>query len=321
MESLLLIKENLIFSLNATIPIFLLIVLGWFLMQIKLFNKEFTTVADKYVFKVALPVLLFKDIATAEITESFDLKFVLFCMIATTIMFMGVWALATIFMKDKSMVGAFVQASARGSAAILGIAFVNNIYGSSGMAPMMIVAAVPLYNIYSVIILTFCSSENQNSKGTIKKAFINIAKNPIIIGIVLGLIVSLLGIQMPTILSKAVTNVANTATPIALLVVGATFEGRKAIKKIKPTMIATFIKLIGIPLVFFPFAVMMGFRGSELVAILVMLGSPTTVTCYIMAKNMGNDEVLSSSIVVMATLLSSITLTAWVFVLKSLALI
>ena len=95
-------------------------------------------------------------------------------MIATTIMFMGVWALATIFIKDKSMVGAFVQASARGSAAILGIAFVNNIYGSSGMAPMMIVAAVPLYNIYSVIILTFCSNENQNSKGTIKKAFIKV---------------------------------------------------------------------------------------------------------------------------------------------------
>ena len=86
-------------------------------------------------------------------------------------------------------------------------------------------------------------------------------------------------------------------------------------------MIATFIKLIGIPLVFFPFAVLLGFRGSELVAILVMLGSPTTVTCYIMTKNMGNDEVLSSSIVVMATLLSSITLTLWVFVLKSLALI
>jgi len=321
MESLALIKENLIFSLNSTVPVFLLIILGWFLMQIKLLNKDFTSVADKYVFKVALPVLLFKDIATANIHENFQLKFVLFCMIATTIMFMGTWALASLLMKDKSMVGAFVQASARGSAAILGIAFVNNIYGSSGMAPMMIVAAVPLYNIYSVIILTFCSSDRQNAKGTIKKALVNIIKNPIIIGIFLGLPFSLLNVELPVILSKTISNVAATATPIALMVVGATFEGRKAIQKIRPTMIATFLKLIGIPLVFFPFAVMMGFRGSELVAILVMLGSPTTVTCYIMAKNMGNDEVLSSSIVVMATLLSSITLTLWVFVLKTMALI
>lgn len=321
MDSFAIIKENLLFSLNATIPIFLLIVLGWFLMQIKLFNKSFTSVADKYVFKVALPVLLFHDIATANIREDFDLKFVLFCMIATSVMFLGIWALASVLMKDKSMVGAFVQASARGSAAVLGIAFVNNIYGGSGMAPLMIVAAVPLYNIYSVIILTMCSKDRQDSKGNIKKAFINVIKNPIIIGIVLGLPFSLTGAALHPILDKAVINIANTATPIALLVVGATFEGRKAIQKIKPTIIATFIKLIGIPLLFFPFAVLLGFRNSQLVAILVMLGSPTTVTCYIMAKNMGNDEVLSSSIVVMATLLSSVTLTMWVFILKMMGLI
>lgn len=318
-----LITSNMIFSLNSTVPIFLLILVGWFLKRIKLFNKDFTTVADKYVFKVALPVQLFKDIATANIHENFELKFFLFCMIVTTIMFLGTWGLTALFMKDKSMVGAFTQASARGSAAILGIAFVNNMYGNSGMTPMMIVAAVPLYNIYSVIILTFCSKDrDRGSAGaTIKKACINILKNPIIIGIILGLPFSFFNIQIPTIPTKCITNIAATATPIALMVVGATFEGRKAIKKIRPTMIATFIKLVGIPLVFFPIAVMMGFRGSELVAILVMLGSPTTVTCYIMAKNMGNDEVLSSSIVVMATLLSSITLTMWVFILKSLALI
>ena len=312
--------ENFIFSLNTTIPVFLVILLGWILMQKGFLTKEFTRVADKYVFKVALPLLLFKDIATADISKVFDLKFVVFCMVATTIMFMGTWVLTYIFMKDKSMVGAFTQAAARGSAAVLGIAFVENIYGNSGMAPLMIVSAVPLYNIYSVIILTLSSKEN-TGKGNIKKAFINILKNPIIIGIFVGLPFSLLGISIPTIPLKAITNVAATATPIALITIGAGFEGRKAIAKIKPTIIATFIKLVAIPAIFFPFAIGMGFRGSSLVAILIMLGSPTTVTCYIMAKNMGNDEVLSSSVVVMATLVSSVTLTLWVFLLKSLALI
>lgn len=312
--------ENFIFSLNTTIPVFLVILLGWLLMQKGFLTKEFTQIADKYVFKVALPLLLFKDIATADISEVFDLKFVLFCMIVTTIMFMGIWLLAWIFIKDKSMVGAFTQAAARGSAAVLGIAFVENIYGDSGMAPLMIVAAVPLYNIYSVIILTLSSPENKGT-GNIKKAFINILKNPIIIGIFAGLPFSIFGIPIPTIPLKAVSSVAATATPIALITIGAGFEGRKAIAKIKPTIIATFIKLIAIPAVFFPFAIMMGFRDSQLVSILIMLGSPTTVTCYIMAKNMGNDAVLSSSIVVMATLVSSVTLTLWVFLLKSLALI
>ena len=320
--------NNFIFSLNATIPIFLLIILGWFLKRVGILTKEFNSAADKYVFKVALPVLLFKDIATADIRHDFDPKFFFFCMIATSLMFLGVWLFASLFIKDKSIVGAFVQASARGSAAVLGIAFVNNIYGSSGMAPMMIVAAVPLYNIFSVIILSACSNEKEahtSHKQQIKKTILNVLKNPIIIGILLGLPFSLLGIDITgeafTIPYKAITNIANTATPVALLVVGAGFEGRKAIQKIKPTMAATFIKLVLLPAIFFPFAVMMGFRNSELVAILVMLGSPTTVTCYIMARNMGNDEVLSSSVVVTATLLSSISLTVWVFLLKSLNLI
>lgn len=317
------IMADFIFSLNATLPIFLIMVLGWFLMRIGLFNKEFNKVADKYVFKVALPVLLFKDIATADIRSDFNLTFVLFCMITTTIMFLAIWGLSYIFIKDKTQVGAFAQASARGSAAVLGIAFISNIYGNSGMAPLMIVSAVPLYNILSVIILTFSADMGKgvNKGENIKKACLNVVKNPIIIGIFFGLPFSILDISIPQIPLKAVTSIAQTATPIALLVVGAGFEGAKAIKKIKLTAIATFIKLVLLPLIFFPFAIAFGFRGSELVAILIMLGSPTTVTCYIMAKNMGNDEVLSSSIVVMATLLSSVTLTGWIFVLKVMGII
>ena len=313
--------DNFIFSLNATVPIFLLIVVGWFLMRLGILSKAFTASADKYVFKVALPAVLFKDIATADIRSDFDPKFFFFCMIATSMMFLGVWFFANLLIKDKSIIGAFVQ----GSAPVLGIAFVNNIYGSSGMAPMMIVAAVPLYNIFSVIILTVHSNNKDNNASQIKTTVLNVLKNPIIIGIVAGLPFSLLGIDITgpalNIPYKVISNLAATATPIALLVVGASFEGRKAIQKLGPTLTASIIKLFILPAVFFPFAVMMGFRGSELVAILVMLGSPTTVTCYIMAKNMGNDEVLSSSIVVMATLLSSVSLTFWVFLLKSLALI
>lgn len=312
--------NNFIFSLNATLPVFLVIVLGYILNQRGLFSKDFITTADKFVFKVALPVLLFKDIATTNIRECFNPKFVIFCSVATISMFLIIWLLASFFIKDKSIVGAFTQASARGSAAVLGIAFVNNIYGDSGMAPLMIVSAVPFFNILSVIILTFSSSENTGT-GNIKKAFINVLKNPIIIGILLGLIYSLSELPMPLAMLKTITYISNTATPLALLVVGASFEGKKAIAKLKPSIIATIIKLVIIPLVFFPIAILLGFRNSELVAILVMLGSPTTVTCYIMAKNMGNDEVLSSSVVVLSTLFSSITLTIWVFVLKSLALI
>lgn len=315
--------ESFLFSLNATAPVFLVMILGWILMRIHFFNEEFVKVADKYVFRVALPVLLFQDIATADITKVFDLKFILFCMISTILMFLGVWLFSCLFIRDKSMVGAFAQGAARGSAAILGIAFVQNIYGDSGMAPLMIVSAVPFYNILSVVILTFHSREQEglDKSAQIRTACINVLKNPIIWGIFSGLPFAVFHIPIPVIPAKAISYVANTATPIALLTIGAGFQASKALARLKPAFAASFIKLVVLPAVFFPFALYFGFRQSELVAILVMLGSPTTVSCYIMAKNMGNDEVLTSSIIVLATLLSSITLTGWIYLLKIFALI
>ena len=313
--------ENFLFSLNVTLPIFIIILVGGFLKRIGLLNEGFTSVADKFVFKVALPVQLFRDIAAMDIRADFSGKFVLFCMIATTCMFAATWILGGVFLKDKSMVGAFAQAAARGSAAILGIAFVENIYGSSGMTPMMIVAAVPLFNIYSVIILTVTSTEGKFNGTLVKKLVVGVVTNPIILGIAAGMIWSLLRLPMPVILSKSVNYIATTATPLALLVLGATFKGREALNKIGPTIAAALLKLVAIPAAIFPFAIHMGFRGSELVAIMIMLASPTTVTCYIMAKNMGGDDTLSASVVMVATLLSSVTLTLWVFVMKSFGLI
>lgn len=313
--------NNFIFSLNVTFPIFIIILFGGFFKRIGLLTDSFCAVADRFVFKVALPVQLFQDIATMNIRADFSGRFVLFCMAATTFMFSTCWLIAQLFFKDKAMVGAFAQASARGSAAILGIAFVENIYGDSGMTPMMIVAAVPLFNIYSVIILSVSSSGGQLNGDVVKKTLKGIITNPIILGIAAGMIWSLAGLPWPSMLSKSVSYLATTATPLALLVLGATFKGRDALAKIGPTLAAALLKLIAIPAVIFPIAISMGFRESELVAIMIMLASPTTVTCYIMAKNMGGDETLSASVVMTATLLSSITLTLWVFLIRSLGYI
>ena len=312
---------SFLFALNATMPVFLVMVLGYFLRRIGMLNQAFCDVGDKFVFQVALPVLLFCDIMEMDLAADFDWTFVLFCAIATTVMFFGVWGAARLFLKDKSLVGAFSQAAARSSAAILGVAFVENMYGNSGMVPMMIVAAVPLFNIYSVIILTFSAAGEQGREGAVKRACINVCKNPIIIGILLGLIASLIQLELPAILDKTLSNVSALATPLALLIVGANFQGKKALAKVKPTAWATAIKLVILPAVFLPVAIALGIRESALVAVLIMTGSPTTVSCYIMAKNMGNDEVLTASIVVSATLLSSVTLTFWIFLLQFLGFI
>jgi predicted permease len=315
--------ENFIYSINVTMPIFLVMVIGYILKQIGMLNDNFVTVANKFNFKVTLPFMLFKDIAGVDIKAVFDIKYVLFCAIVSTICFWVVWGTAKLLVRDKTIRGAFVQSSFRGSAAVMGLAFIQNIYGSSAMGPLMIVSAVPLYNIFSVIVLTFEANDSTgiDKKAKIRQAGINICKNPIILSILAGLVVGLLGIQFPTLVNKTVSNVAQMATPLALITIGAGFEGRKALAKIAPTMAASMIKLVLQPLVFLPVAAWMGFSGEKMIAILIMLASPTTPSCYIMAKSMNNDEVLTASVIVTTTLMAAFTLTGWIFLLKTLGYI
>lgn len=314
--------EQLAFSLNATIPIFLTMVVGYFLRQIKMVDEPFLKKLNTINFKVTLPVLVFRDIATSDFRSVWDTKYVLFCFLVTLFCILAIWGLSALFYKDKDRIGELVQASYRSSAAVMGIAFIQNIYGNSGMAPLMIIGTVPLYNVAAVLILSLTGPEAAGlNRDNMKKTFLDILKNPIILGIVLGILASALRIQFPPILSKTINNVAVTASPLALIGLGAGFEGKKAIKAIGPTMVASVLKLIIQPVLFLPLAVFLGFRNEMLIALLVMLGAPTTASCYIMAKNLGHEGTLTSSVVVATTFLSSITLTAALFILKTMGYI
>lgn len=314
--------ENLIFSLNATVPVFLLMALGYLLRLFKIVDEPFVNTLNSFNFKITLPVLLFQDIAKSDFYAVWDTGYVLYCFFVTFFCIAAIWLLSALLYKDKPHTGEFVQASFRGSAAVLGVAFIQNIYGNAGMAPLMIIGTVPLYNIAAVLILSFTKPSGETSgKNALLKSVKGILTNPIILGILLGMVFSLSGIHFPFILNKTLESVSSLATPLALIGLGAGFEGRKALKQIKPTIISSFIKLLLLPLLFLPLAATFGFRNEKMVAILIMLGAPTTVSCYIMAKNMGHDGTLTSSVVVATTFLSSVTITLWLFLLRTFGLI
>ena len=313
--------ENLIFSLNATIPIFLMMLLGMLFRKLGWMDEVFAVKMNKFVFLVPLPVLLFEQLATVDFSEVWDIKFILFCFVVTAIS-ITISTLISLLWKDRSVKGEFIQATYRSSAALLGIAVIQNIYGNSGQAPLMIIGSVPLYNIMAVVVLSFFKpGQNGMDKALLKKTLIGIITNPIIIGIAAGLLWSALKLPMPVILHKAVSSIGGVATPMGLMAMGATFDIKKAFGKIKPTVIAAFIKLVGFVAVFMPFAVVIGFRREKLIAILVMLGSATTVSSYVMAKNMGHEGVVSSSVVMLTTMCSAFTLTGWLFIMKCFGLV
>ena len=318
--------ENFTFALNATIPVFLVIALGYVLQRVHFLNDAFNKTANEFVFRCALPVSLFRSIAGMDFYSEFDLGFCLFCFLGTTVMFLGIWAAAWLFMKDKGQVGAFAQASARSSAAVLGIALAVNIYGDAGMVPMMIMSAVPFFNVYSVLILSFSPQMDDEGHllpaarglGAVKKACVNVAKNPLILGILAGLPFALLRVKVPAMLDSALSSIGATATPIALLVVGASFSGGEALKRWKGAAVSSLVKLFLLPGIFLPLAAMLGFRNSQMIAILIMTGSPTTVASFVMAKNMHADGVLTANAVLLSTMLSAVSITIWLYLMKTL---
>lgn len=311
---------SLIFSLNSTMPLFFIMLLGYLLHRKQFLTDDFVAMANKFVFNVALPVQLFRDLATMDVRASFDAKYVLFCAAVTTASILVIWALAKLFLKEKHIVGEFVQACYRSSAAILGAAFIQNIYGTSGMSGLMILGSVPLYNIFAVIILTLESPALDAKSGMgekIKKSLKGIVTNPILLGIAAGFVWSLLRLPMPTMANKTLSSLAGMTSPLALLAIGAGFKGREALGYLKPTAVATVTKLVILPAIFLPMAVHFGFTDQKLVALLVMLGSVTTPAGYVMAKQMGHEGTLTGSVCVTTTVFSALTLTFWVFWARS----
>lgn len=314
--------DNLVFSLNATMPIFIMMVAGYLLKKIKFVDEHSTATLNKLVFKVFLPALLFMDLVKQDFTAIWDHTFVIFCAVVTVVSII-IAALLSLLDRDKDDRGEIIQASYRSAAATLGIAFMTNIYDSVAMVALMIIGAVPIYNIVAVIVLSLTSPEdNGKSKGELfKKTLKNLVTNPIILGIVAGLLWSVLKLPTPQIFIKSVTYLGNVASPLALIALGASFEFADVKEKLGPILLVIFNKLFLFVILFLPVAAKLGFRDEKMVAALIMLGSATTSSSFIMAKNMGHRGKISSSAVMTTTLLSSFTLTLWLFILRTLGYI
>lgn len=308
--------ENLIFSLNATVPVFTMIILGMIFRKIGWIDQQFASKMNKFVFLVPLPVLVFEDLATIDFKKVWDIKFVLFCFFVTIASILIVTVIS-LFIRKKDNQGEFIQASYRSSAALLGIALIQNVYGNATMAPLMIIGSVPLYNIMAVIVLSLFSPERKElNKEVWLKTLKGIITNPILIGIVVGLMWSIFKLPMPAMLAKTVSSVGNVATPMGLMAMGATFNFKEALGEIKLSILASFIKLFGFCIVFLPLAIHFGFVKEQLIAILVMLGSATTVSCFVMSKNMGHAGTLTSTVVMITTIFSGFSITMWLYILK-----
>ena len=314
-----------LYSVNSVVPIFIVVVLGWVIKKTRFLDQAFFSGADKFVFNFALPAMLFIDFARMDSIPEFDFGFVLFVCCAVVIVFVVLCLTVPVVVKDNAKRGAFIQGVYRANFAILGSSILKNMFGDDAVPHLALImpVAVIMFNVLAVVVLSmFAPADKKESPGVLaKNILINILKNPLIISLVLGVIVMLIPFRIPELIEKPVSYFSDATLALALVSLGANIDLEKLKKTLKMSIFASALKTVAVPAAVVSVAVLMGFRGVQLGTIFIVFGSPTAVSSYIMAKNMGSDYTLASQILLISTLMSLFTLFGGIFLIKSLGLI
>ena len=327
------LTDIFLFSINAILPLILLILLGYFLKEINLLTKEFLKIGNKMVFRVSLPVLLFCNIVELESISEIPWSVVgyVLCVIIILLVLGFIASFAT---KEKKQKGVIMQCIYRSNFALIGIPLAEMIGGSDGVTVAAILSAftIPTYNILAVIVLSaFVTEKNGNKK--ILMQIKGIAKNPLIIGVVLGIIALIIKqtfatsalvttIGNLTFIQTTLKYIARTATPLALIVLGGTFEFESVKGYRKQIIIATIGRTIIAPLIGVGGAYVLmrnniiNFEPEAIAALIALYGTPVAVSSAIMAEEMKNDGQLAAQLVVWTSIISIFTLFLLIFITR-----
>lgn len=306
--------ENLIISFNVVLPLFLCMALGYVLKWIKMYDDASLKTMNKLVFKVFLPIYLFRSIYTTDLSAAFDGKLILFAVLAIVAWFGILMLVIPCIEKDNAKRGVMVQAMFRSNFVLYGLPVAVSLCGEEriGATSLLIGIVVPIFNVLAVITLeTF-----RGGKPSIVKMARGIVTNPLIIASVIGIGFYYLHIKLPSAVEKTVTDLGRVATPLALVALGGEFKFHKVKGNLKQLIISVVGKLVLSPLAIVTAAICLGFRDDMLVPLLLMAGAPTAVSSYTMAQQMGGDGELAGEVVVFATAFSIFTIFLWVFALK-----
>ena len=311
--------ENLIISFNVVLPLFLCMALGYFLKWLKMYDDAALKTMNKLVFKVFLPIYLFKSVYSSDLSAAINGKLILFSVVAILVWFMLLMLVIPCLEKTNEKRGVMIQGMFRSNFVLFGLPVAISLCGEENIGPtsLMMGIMVPIFNVLAVITL----EAFRGGKPSAKKIVTGIVTNPLIIASLLGVILYLSGLTLPTAVEKTVTDLGRVATPLALVALGGEFKFHKVKGNLKQLIVAVAGKLIVSPLLMVTIGVFLGFRNEMLVPVLLMFGAPTAVSSYTMAQQMGGDGELAGEIVVFATAFSIVTIFLWVFALKQLGLV
>lgn len=311
--------ENFILTVNIILPLFLVMAVGYLCQRMKLINADTVKKMNSIVFKVFIPVMLVESLLEAEKDFSAGPKIFLFAGIGIVFAYLLMWLVVPLLVKENSKRGVIIQGCCRSNFVLFGVPLVKAMCpdGDYSIAAYLVIIVIPLFSALSVVVLEAYRGE----KASFKKILFGIVKNPLIIASVLGIILKFIPVEYPAFFMKALSNLSSISTPLALFLLGAFFEFKKLKDNIKPLIVGICGKLIVLPAIMLPIAAAIGIRGPELASLIIVFGSPSAVTSFTMAQQMGADGELAGQQVVLSSLLSCLSLFVIIFVCKQFALI
>ena len=297
------------------LPLFILILTGYFLARIKLLNTNFLKVGNEFCFKCLLPVLLFSNIYHSDFSTLFHPKLIAFLVLGLVGLLLALFLLIPFIVKENARRGVVIQALFRGNYLLFGVPVCQALYGTEGasLAAMSAAFVIPIFNFCCVVILAVFDHTKKFSLGnTIGK----IVTNPLIIGSVLGILAVVFQVQIPEVIETPMTQIAGMATPLALIILGGDFKIKGALSNFKYVFLTTVGRLLCVPMIMLSIAVALGFEAAPLAVLIVVFASPIAVSSYVMAKNANADYELAAQLIVVTSLFAVVTVFLFIYVFR-----
>ena len=311
--------DSFLLCLNAIVPIFLIIAAGYLAKRAGIVRVEEIPRMNAMAFKCFMPVMCFYNVYHSNLTSSVRPALFVYTFAAILLTFFAslLYAVKRVSVRERRSV--VVQGLYRSNFLIVGVAFVSGLMGEDGLGAVSVMGALvaPMFNVLAVILL-----ESYNGhKPSVRKLAVDIAKNPLIIGSLAGLVCLVLGVVLPAPLETATRDMSRAASPLLLFLLGAFFHFGDAKEHMRELVAVTVGRLVVIPAVTLSVAVALGFRGSDLATLLAVFAASTAVASFTMAEQMGGDAKLAGNIVVVTSAFASFTLFAWSLLFKLLGLL
>ena len=314
--------EYMVLSVNTTLPFILLALLGILMKRMGIINDGFIKYGNKIIFYFAIPVTIFNHIHRADLSVVFDAPFLFFNVGWLVFFFLVTWVLAFMFMRDKGSVSSFVNSAYRSSLSVVGppllvLMFVDA-YDPEILPKGILTVSILLIMSYATASVLFAVHDPKAREKGVGGVLLSIIKNPIVIGVLVGLAFNFMGLTLPTFAASTVSGLAGIVKPLAMICVGGNLSFRGFDIKFKYVAISVIVKLFIMPISSVIVAYyLFGFDGSDLTIIMIMNALPMAVGAYVMQAELGGDTYIGASVLMFSMSLSALTLTLFIFLFRA----